>query len=82
MRRWATLDGAAPRIIAVSGYNGRGIAPGTAFGQVLARYILGTLAENDLPLPVTPAESRTARQVREAGIEWGAQAVHIIQTIV
>lgn len=72
----------APRIIAVSGYNGRGIAPGTAFGQVLARYILGTLAENDLPLPVTPAESRTARQVREAGIEWGAQAVHIIQTIV
>lgn len=65
------------RIIGFSGYNGRGIAPGTAFGKVLAQHILGEIAEEDLPLPVTKPRPQRLRTLREAGIAWGAQAVHL-----
>lgn len=67
------------RIIGFSGYNGRGIAPGTVFGQVLARYIRGELPEEEMPLPVTPPRAQPFRAVREAGIAWGAQALHLMR---
>ncbi|MCT7377591.1 NAD(P)/FAD-dependent oxidoreductase [Chelativorans salis] len=69
----------APNIVGFSGYNGRGIAPGTVFGQVLAQHILGALPEADLPLPVTPPRPRPLRALQEAGLEWGAQAVHLMR---
>ncbi|WP_159589190.1 NAD(P)/FAD-dependent oxidoreductase [Chelativorans xinjiangense] len=71
----------APNIVGFSGYNGRGIAPGTVFGQVLAQHILGALPEADLPLPVTPPRPRPLRTLHEAGLEWGAQAFHLMRTI-
>ncbi|MBB3609853.1 FAD-binding oxidoreductase [Rhizobium sp. BK602] len=76
-------DNALPRfhrfgrnIVGFSGYNGRGIAPGTVFGQVLARHILGELEEADLPLPVTDARQQSLRGLRESYYEVGAQLAH------
>ncbi len=64
-------------MIAFSGYNGRGIAPGTVFGRLAAEHLLGRLAEDALPLPVTPATPARFRAVKEAFYELGAQAAHL-----
>ncbi|MBL0917565.1 MAG: FAD-binding oxidoreductase [Hydrogenophaga sp.] len=60
-----------------SGYNGRGIAPGTVFGRELARLVLGQQGEADMALPVTPVQAVPLRRVREAGYEIGARAMHL-----
>lgn len=67
----------ADRVIAFCGYNGRGIAPGTTFGRVLADHVRGALAEADLPLPVTPPAPQGLRALKEAYYEAGAQIAHI-----
>ncbi|MGG5818198.1 NAD(P)/FAD-dependent oxidoreductase [Falsiroseomonas sp. HW251] len=67
----------ADSIIGVSGYNGRGISPGTMFGRVLADHLLGRLPDVDLPLPVTPMQSAPWRAAKEAWYEYGAQAAHL-----
>jgi glycine/D-amino acid oxidase-like deaminating enzyme len=67
----------APKIIGFSGYNGRGIAPGTVFGREIARYIAGNIARDELPLPVTPPAPVPFRAAREAFYEAGAQIVHL-----
>lgn len=67
----------ARNVVAFSGYNGRGIAPGTAFGRCLAELALGRVAEADLPLPVTEAVPVPRRAVQEAYYEVGAQLVHL-----
>ncbi|MCR6657919.1 MAG: FAD-binding oxidoreductase [Asticcacaulis sp.] len=67
----------APKVIGISGYNGRGIAPGTVMGRTLAELIAGEKGEDDLPLPVTtPAEAKM-RAIKEVFYEVGAQAVHL-----
>lgn len=66
----------ADRVIGFSGYNGRGIGPGTAFGRVLAEHIAGQLREADLPLPLSDPREPALRSVRELGYEVGAQLVH------
>lgn len=60
-----------------SGYNGRGISPGTVFGRELARLVLGEQGEDDMALPVSPWRPVPLRRVREAGYELGARAVHL-----
>ncbi len=66
----------APNVIGISGYNGRGIAPGTVMGRTLAELVAGEKTEADLPLPVTtPAEAKM-RAMKEVFYEVGAQAVH------
>lgn len=67
----------ARNVVGFSGYNGRGIAPGTAFGAVLADLVAGRIAEDDLPLPVTPAVPIGFRTARELAYEAGAQLVHL-----
>ena len=76
-------DNALPRfhrfgtnIIGFSGYNGRGISPGSTFGKVLANYILGDIAEADLPLPLTDVKEASFRPMKEAYYEAGAQIAH------
>jgi glycine/D-amino acid oxidase-like deaminating enzyme len=76
-------DNALPRfhrfgknVIGFSGYNGRGIAPGTTFGSILARHILGEITEQDLPLPLTTVKEQGFRDLREAYYEAGAQIAH------
>lgn len=63
-------------VIGFCGYNGRGIAPGTTFGKVLAEHILGHLPEHDLPLPVSDPRQPSLRGLKEAYYEAGAQIAH------
>lgn len=67
----------ADRVIGFSGYNGRGISPGTVFGKVLAAHILGELGEADLPLPLTEPTEPLLRPLKEAYYEVGAQIAHL-----
>ncbi|MDX3928363.1 MAG: FAD-binding oxidoreductase [Shinella sp.] len=69
----------AQNVVGFSGYNGRGIAPGTVFGQVLAAHVSGEIAEKDLPLPVTDPIAQSFRPIREGYYELGAQLAHFVQ---
>ena len=69
----------APNVISFSGYNGRGIAPGTVFGRLLAEYIAGTLAEGDLPLPVTEIREPSLRTLKQSFFDLGSQIAHFTQ---
>ena len=69
----------AENVFGFSGYNGRGIAPGTAFGRLLALYALGQLDEKDLPLPASTPIKPNFRSARTALYEVGAQFVHLIE---
>ncbi len=69
----------ADRVIAVCGYNGRGIAPGTVMGKTLAEHIAGQRPEDALPLPVTAPHEAKMRAVKEVFYEVGAQAVHLTE---
>jgi glycine/D-amino acid oxidase-like deaminating enzyme len=69
----------APQAIAFCGYNGRGIAPGTAFGRLAAEYITGERGKDDLPLPLTALRPRPLRGMRQAMYSLGSQAVHWVQ---
>ncbi|NNH62829.1 FAD-binding oxidoreductase [Rhizobium laguerreae] len=66
----------APGVVGFSGYNGRGIAPGTVFGRTLAEHILGRLPEADLPLPRTSPTEPSFRTLKEIWYEAGAQVAH------
>lgn len=68
----------ADGVIGISGYNGRGIAPGTVMGRTLAALIAGEITEADLPLPVTDPREASLRPLKEAFYEIGAQAAHIV----
>ena len=68
----------AEHVIGFSGYNGRGISPGTQFGRVTADFILGRLTEAELPLPVTEARAVPWRPVKEAYYEAGSQIAHLV----
>ncbi|MGV1827914.1 NAD(P)/FAD-dependent oxidoreductase [Agrobacterium vitis] len=67
----------AKRVVGFSGYNGRGIAPGTSFGRTLAQLVLGEIGEADLPLPLSEPETIALRAVKEIYYEAGAQIAHL-----
>jgi glycine/D-amino acid oxidase-like deaminating enzyme len=69
----------AENVFGFSGYNGRGIAPGTTFGRLLALHALGQLDEKDLPLPASPSTKPSFRSAKSALYEVGAQLVHLIE---
>lgn len=66
----------AENVVGFSGYNGRGIAPGTVFGRTLAQLVLGDIGEADLPLPLTDPKSPALRPLKELYYEAGAQVAH------
>lgn len=66
----------ARQTVSFSGYNGRGIAPGTVLGRELARLVSGQIHAQDLPLPVSPVNPVFARRAREAWYDAGSQVVH------
>jgi glycine/D-amino acid oxidase-like deaminating enzyme len=68
----------AENVLTFCGYNGRGIGPGTVFGRTLADHILGRIAEQDLPLPLTTPEAPSMPALREAYYEAGAQIAHAV----
>jgi glycine/D-amino acid oxidase-like deaminating enzyme len=69
----------APNVVSFSGYNGRGIAPGTMFGRLLAEHIGGSLSEDDLPLPVTEVREPSLRGLKRTLYSLGSQIVHLAQ---
>lgn len=68
----------APNVVGFSGYNGRGIGPGTAFGRVLAGFVDGSLCRADMPLPVTEPRTPAMRSLTEAFYEIGSEAAHLV----
>lgn len=64
-------------VVSMSGYNGRGIAPGTSFGRDLALLVSGHIAEADLALPVSGPASPRFRAAKESFYEIGSQVAHI-----
>lgn len=70
----------ARNVIGFSGYNGRGIGPGTVFGRVLARHIMGEVPLEELPLPVTEATRWKFRSLREQFYKRGAEAMHLLRS--
>ena len=68
----------ARNIVSFSGYNGRGIAPGTVFGRCLAELATGAIGEAELPLPVSQPKTAPLRHAAEAFYEVGAQLAHLV----
>lgn len=66
----------ADGVVSFCGYNGRGIAPGTAFGRFLAGWLQGRNAE--IPLQPTAPQPATFRMLRGVLFEAGAQAYHLV----
>lgn len=64
-------------IVSISGYNGRGIAPGTTFGRDLARLLSGQIGASDLALPLTESTNPSFRMVKETFYEVGSQIAHV-----
>ena len=71
------LQAPAENMIALAGYNGRGIAPGTIFGRELARHIAGEVPLDGMFLPVTSARDEPFRAIREGYYEIGSQIAHL-----
>lgn len=59
-----------------SGYNGRGIAPGTVFGRTLAQLVLVEKTEAELPLPLSDPKEPALRRLKEFYYEAAAQVAH------
>ena len=66
----------ARNTVSISGYNGRGIAPGTSFGRDLANLVAGKIGPSDLALPDTPIHGVPLRAARECVYEIGSQIAH------
>lgn len=70
----------APNLITCLGYSGRGIAPGTLMGKVLAQYML----EDDpkaLPVPVSKCQPVPLRNVKDSYYQFGSNAFHLFEQI-
>jgi glycine/D-amino acid oxidase-like deaminating enzyme len=71
------LHAPAENMIALAGFNGRGIAPGTVLGREIARHVAGELALEEMFLPVHTPRNAPVRHAREAYYEIGAQIAHM-----
>src|SRR5690606_10751983 len=71
------LHAPAENLIAVTGYNGRGIATGTVFGREIAGHIAGEVPVEEMFLPVSPLRRAPLRAVQENYYELGAQIAHL-----
>ena len=65
-------------IVAISGFNGRGIGPGTVFGRCLGEHVMGLRSAEEMPLPVVTAANRQFRTLREAYYEQGSTLAHLV----
>ncbi|MEM1198466.1 MAG: FAD-binding oxidoreductase [Pseudomonadota bacterium] len=70
----------APGLYAPTGYNGRGIAPGTAFGRALAHYLAGG-PEEALPLKITEFTPEPFREPRRVAMELAFKAYRLMVSV-
>ena len=68
-------------LYSISGFSGRGIAPGTAFGREMADYLLGKISSKDMPLPFEPTKPVPFNKIREAFYEAGSQLTRLYDHI-
>ncbi|TVS01397.1 MAG: FAD-binding oxidoreductase [Rhodobacteraceae bacterium] len=68
----------APGVWSISGYNGRGIAPGTLFGAMLADLSRAEITETDIPLTPAQMSPDPLRLSREALFRAGSAALHLV----
>ena len=67
-----------PGAWSISGFNGRGIAPGTVFGTMLARLAMGETGPDAIPLPLRPApQPDPLRALREPFWRTGSALWHL-----
>ncbi|HPF45583.1 MAG: FAD-binding oxidoreductase [Alphaproteobacteria bacterium] len=69
-------------LYSISGFSGRGIAPGTALGRIMADYLLGRVVSRDLPLPLSTVNSVPLNKLRELFFEGGSQLSKIYDRLV
>ena len=67
-----------PDGLAVFGFSGRGIAPGTVLGASAARYLLGIDSADEFPLPITGQHREVFPQIKAMGLELAARMVHAV----
>ena len=60
-------------LYSISGFSGRGISPGTAFGQVMAEYLLGHVKSKDLPVKLETIKPISFNKIRGLFYECGSQ---------
>lgn len=65
------------KALSVHGYSGRGISPGTVFGQSVARWI-DSGDEADLPLPLDEEYSEALTGIKQHYYEAGATLIHAV----
>ncbi|MFC3285627.1 L-pipecolate oxidase [Litchfieldella rifensis] len=70
----------APGILAVTGYNGRGITTGTVVGKGFAHYIVNN-DDRLLPLKMQPSRPISGRQLWKAAYETGFSLYHAGQCL-
>ncbi|PCI86147.1 MAG: FAD-dependent oxidoreductase [Hyphomicrobiales bacterium] len=66
----------------IVGYSGRGIAPATVTGKLMADYLCKNISADELPLPFNVAKHINFNRVRAAIYEIGCQLSHISDFIV
>lgn len=66
-----------PGALAVFGYSGRGIAPGTVFGEAAALALLSG-DETGLPVPAVDSHAEAMAPLRTLGFEMAARMVHLV----
>ena len=76
----ATAFEPAPGLLAVSGYNGRGVTTGTVVGQAFARYLCSG-DRHDLPLPLASLDANPVGQWRSLMYEAGFTLYHAGQCL-
>lgn len=70
----------APGLVAVTGYNGRGVTTGTVVGRAFANYLL-TDSRDALPMPFQPMDGISAPGLRSGLYELGFSLYHAGQCL-
>ncbi|MCP5081855.1 MAG: FAD-binding oxidoreductase [Alphaproteobacteria bacterium] len=70
----------APNLYAPMGYNGRGIAPGTAFGRAMAAHLAGG-AESDLPLQISEFAPEPLREPKRVALDLAMKAYRLMVSL-
>ncbi len=68
----------ARNVVSISGYNGRGIGPGTVFGRLLADLVLGRIRAEEVPLPERDVTVPRWRAAKAAFYAAGSAAAHLV----